>query len=77
MPTIFIDVGFVFLGVLGMLGCLKCQNCECMKQEYPKIYVIERSQYYKQVLSQPTITLPPARSNPASVTTPLLPFTKL
>ena len=77
MPTMCIDVGFVFIGVLGMLGCLKCQNYECMKREYPKIYVVERTQYYKEVLSQPTLTLSPARSTPATVTTPLLPLTKL
>jgi len=69
-----IAFGIIFSTIAGCIGLVKCQS-ECgANQEYTQLPLgYERKKNCKEVLSQPTITLAPTSSTPATVTTPLLP----
>ncbi len=81
MLTFYVDLAILCGTCLGCAIYLKrtsgiFENI-CTKVEDTTIYVGDRSTYYTEVLSQPTVTLPPPSYAQATMTTPLLSFTKL
>jgi len=81
MLSLCVDLAILWGTCFACTMYLKCTSGTsqhfCTKVKDTNIYVVDRSNYYKEVLSQPTVTLPPPSYATATVTTPLLPFTKL